>query len=87
MNRTETGMSGSKYAATPLSRKAIANYAFQLRKLAGLESFMNFDIVRFIENILPDLYPNFQFEIANNNDLIKKYAETIPAYLGRPAII
>ena len=87
MNRSEAGNLGSKYAATPLSRDKIAHYAFQLRKLAGLENFMNFDIVRFIENILPDLHPNFQFEVAEPHDLINKYAETIPAYSGKPAII
>lgn len=88
MNKSEPlRKTESKYAAAPLSRNDIAYNALQLRKLAGLEDIVNFDIVRFIENILPELHPNFLFEIAESYKLQGKYAETIPSYHDGPAII
>ncbi len=88
MNKSEPlRKTESKYAAAPLSRNDIAYNALQLRKLVGLEDIVNFDIVRFIENILPELHPNFLFEIAESYKLRGKYAETIPSYHDGPAII
>lgn len=77
----------SKYAAAPLSRNDIAAAALWLRKRAGLEDVVQFNIVRFIENVLPSIHPNFQFEIAESYKLQGKYAETIPSYHDGPAII
>ena len=75
------------YAAKPQSRNNIAANALQLRKIVGLEDIVNFDIVRFIENILPDLHPNFQFEVVEPYRLQGKYAESIPSYYDGTAII
>ncbi len=83
----EEGTSNIRYAASPLSREAIAYNALQLRKLAGLEDIVNFDIVRFIENVLPDLHPNFQLEVVEPHILRGKYAETIRSFQDGPAII
>ena len=83
----EKETSNIKYAASPLSRDAIADNAFQIRKLVGLEDIVNFDIVRFIENVMPDLHPNFQFEVVESHILQGKYAETIPSYYDGPAIM
>ena len=88
MNKSEPlRKTESKYAAAPLSRNDIAAAALWLRKRAGLEDVVQFNIVRFIENVLPSIHPNFQFEIVENWELDERYAETIPAFGDQPAII
>lgn len=81
------GTSDIRYAAIPLSRDDIAYTALQLRKLVDLEDIVCFDIVRFIENVLPELHPNFQFEVVKQDILQGKYAETIPSFQDGPAIM
>ncbi len=83
----DQGRECSKYAAAPLSRDNIASAALWLRRVAGLEDVMNFDIVRFVENVLPTIHPNFQFEVAEDKLLEGRYAETVPAFDESPASI
>ena len=67
------------YKAKPLSRKAIANIAKSFRKRMNLDGECYFPILEFIENVLPQIDPNFDYEIVDYSELsVGTYALTYP---------
>ena len=51
------------YKADAISRDEIRKYVRLLKKNVGLEYELYFPILSFVENILPILIPDFQFEV------------------------
>ena len=69
----------SYYRAKPLSRNDIRRYVYYLKHLIGLENLYYFPILQFIENILPLLMPDFQFETPSVAEMRDKHGETNPS--------
>ena len=68
----------SCYRAKPLSRNDIRQYVYYLKRLIGLERLYYFPIVRFVENMLPLLIPDFFLEVAPISEMGNKHGETNP---------
>ena len=66
----------SSAAAKPLSRRAIREIAKIFQKITNTKEY--FDIVGFIEHILPIIDPYFIFEIVEDNELPDVYAQSCP---------
>ena len=66
------------YKALPASKREIADYARELRQVCGFENRNCFPIIQFLELILPRLFPDFNLEIPEVDDLPFKEGETIP---------
>lgn len=62
----------------PKSRKEIWSYVKNIRMVLGIENKYYFNIVNFIEKILPCIMPDFVLEIVPDDELKDKYAETLP---------
>lgn len=56
-------MSVNGIKANPASRKEIQAYARYIKKVVGLENVLYFPILQFVENVIPKIFPEFQFEI------------------------
>ena len=66
------------YKADAVSRKNIRDFIYRLKKEVGLENELYFPIVVFAENILPVLFPDYQFEVATIDEMRNKHGETYP---------
>ena len=66
----------SQLIARPLSREKIRNKVFIIRQLAKCTHY--FDIVRFLEHVLPLLDPLFELQIVGDKELPGVYAKTYP---------
>lgn len=65
------------FAVTPLSRQAIRELANRIRKIAGGPDYFN--ILEFIELILPQIDSEFQgLEVVEDKDLLDCYAKAYP---------
>ena len=64
--------------ATPMSRKQICRLIHYIKKKAGLENELYFPIVPFVENILPMMFDDYQFEISTIEEMGNKHGETFP---------
>lgn len=67
------------YKAAPLSRAEIRQYVFMLKKKVGLENVLYFPILPFVENVLPMLISDFQFEVVPASEMGVKHGETYPS--------
>ena len=65
------------YKALPTSGKAIAEYARSIRSNTGLENAYFFPIMRFLEHVLPQAFPDMNLEIVPLQDMPFKEGETI----------
>ena len=66
------------YLAPPISRKDLRAAAYQIRKAIGLENQLYFPIVEFMELIMPDLVPGFEYTVLSANEMGVKHGETFP---------
>ncbi|MCI8494000.1 ImmA/IrrE family metallo-endopeptidase [Anaerotruncus sp.] len=69
---------GLKLAA-PRSRNEIRRDTYQLRLKLGMKYTEYFPIVHFVENVLPKIDTQFYLDVVDDNKLIGRHAETIPA--------
>ena len=67
------------YKAKPQSRDQIRRYVQYIKKLTGLENELYFPILPFVENVLPSLFPDYQFEIVPKCEMGAKHGETYPS--------
>lgn len=65
--------------ATPLSRQKIRKIVRELKRAVGLEYQMEFPILQFVENVLPILIPDFEFEVVPEEEMGNKHGETYPS--------
>lgn len=66
--------------AEPLSRKQIRNIALAIRKIVGAENKLYFPIVEFLELILPQIMPSFQFIIETEEMMGSCHGLTYPEH-------
>ncbi len=69
------------YRAKPLSRVKIRQHVIVLRqtmKEIGYETGVQFPLLKFIEHVLPYVFPEFEFEIVDDNEL-NCYAKAYPS--------
>ena len=69
----------SYYKASPISRKDIQKFIYDLKKKVKLEDELFFPVVDFLENVLPILIPGFQLEIVPQREMGNKHGETYPS--------
>ncbi|MDO4478840.1 MAG: ImmA/IrrE family metallo-endopeptidase [Lachnospiraceae bacterium] len=69
----------NRYKADAVSRNEIRRFIHTLKKKVGLENKLYFPILPFVENILPILIPDFQFEVAPSIEMGNKHGETYPS--------
>lgn len=67
------------YKADAISRNDIRRFIRILKKEVGLENELYFPILPFVENILPILIPDFQFEVVPISEMGNKHGETYPS--------
>lgn len=66
------------FKADPLSRETIRHFVRLLKRKVGLEYELYFPILPFVENVLPVLIPDFQFEVVPRFEMGGKHGETYP---------
>jgi Zn-dependent peptidase ImmA (M78 family) len=66
------------YLAPPASRQNLREAAFNLRKTLGLENQLYFPVVEFLEFAMPQLIPDFEYEILPVEQMGNKHGETQP---------
>lgn len=60
----------------PISRNALREYVYKIRKELGLEKKLYFPIVNFLE-IMPEIFQDFSFQIVEDDEMESyKHAET-----------
>lgn len=69
----------NSYKAQGISRNDIRHIVREIRRGTNLEYTMYFPVVRFLENILPILIPDFQLEIVPREEMGNKHGETYPS--------
>ncbi len=69
----------NSYKAQGISRNDIRRIVREIRRGTNMEYILYFPIVRFLENILPLLIPNFQLEIVLKDEMGNKHGETYPS--------
>ena len=69
----------ASFIAEPLSRKRIRAFTKYIRDLCGLQKILYFPVVEFLENMLPELVEDFNFEILEFSEMGDKEGETIPS--------
>ena len=67
------------YKADAISRNEIRGFIRALKKKVGLENELYFPIIPFVENILPILIQDFQFEVDPVTEMGNKHGETYPS--------
>ncbi len=67
------------YKADAISRDDIRRFVRSIKTLVGLENVLYFPILSFVENILPILVPDFQFEVVPESEMGNKHGETYPS--------
>lgn len=63
----------------PTSRQAIWEMVRELRTLLGVEKDLYFNIVNFVEKVLPLFLPDFVFEICSEEEMGNLHGETFPS--------
>lgn len=66
------------YKAMPVSKRNIADFAWDCRKSCGCAFIKEFPIVQYLELIMPRMFPGFTLEIAEAEEMPFKEGETIP---------
>lgn len=67
------------YKAAPQSRDQIRRYVRYIKEKTGFEDELYFPILQFVENVLPMMFPDFQFEIVPISEMGNKHGETYPS--------
>lgn len=67
------------YKADPISREDIRRFIRQLKRKVGLEYDLYFPILPFVENVLPLIVQDFQFEIVPESEMGGMHGETFPS--------
>ena len=67
------------YKADAISRNNIRDFVHMLKKEVGLEHTLYFPILPFVENVLPLIVPDFQFEVVPKSEMGNKHGETYPS--------
>ena len=62
----------------PLSRAVILNCARTIHDLVGYDLDKPFPILKFAEHVLPDLFPDFDWEIGKKDELGESFGVTYP---------
>ena len=65
------------YKCNPLSRKNIRDIVSEIKKHLSCENSLMFDVIKFLELILPKVFDNFYYEIVEDNQL-NCYAKAYP---------
>lgn len=68
------------FTAKPLSYKDIFDEAMALRRTLEIPDNMAFPVLRFIEHVIPLIFPEFNFKIVKNHELPDSYASTNPLH-------
>ena len=63
------------YKAAPQSRDQIRRYVRYIKEKTGFEDELYFPILQFVENVLPMMFPDFQFEIVPISEMGNKHGE------------
>ena len=61
-----------------MSRKQIRRLVEYVRKLAKIEDEVFFPILQFVENVLPVIFDDFQFEVVPMEEMGNKHGESFP---------
>lgn len=69
----------SNYKACAISRNDIRAYVHRIKSVVGLDNSLYFPVVRFLENILPFLIPDFQVEYPTIAEMGNLHGETYPS--------
>lgn len=69
----------SKFSVKPTSRQAIWAHVRETRRSLGVEDKLYFDIVHFVERVMPEVFPEFVFEICTEAEMGNLHGETIPS--------
>ena len=64
--------------AAAMSRKQIRRLVEYVRKLAKIEDELFFPILQFVENVLPVIFDDFQFEVVPMEEMGNKHGESFP---------
>lgn len=67
-----------KIPVRPTSRQTIWHQVRRIRRVLGVENDLYFDVVHFIENVMPEIFPEFVFEISTQKEMGALHGETIP---------
>ena len=67
------------YKAMPQSRNDIRRYVQYIKEITGLKNELYFPILPFVENVIPKLFPDYQFEIVPFSEMGSKHGETYPS--------
>lgn len=67
------------YKAAPQSRNQLRRYVQYIKEKTGLENEIYFPILPFVENVLPMMFPDYQFEILPKEVMGSKHGETYPS--------
>lgn len=62
----------------PLSRQMIWTLVHKIRKALGVDNELYFDIIRFVENIMPQVFTDFTFAVLPKEELGKQHGKTFP---------
>lgn len=62
----------------PTSRQEIWSFIREIRRTLGVENKLYFDIVRFVERILPEIFSGFVLEICPQEEMGELHGKTIP---------
>jgi Zn-dependent peptidase ImmA (M78 family) len=66
------------YIASAISRANLRELAEWIRRTVGYENKPYFPIVEFMENVMPEMFPGFNYEIVDDKELFGKEGETRP---------
>jgi len=66
------------YIANAISRLNLRELATDIRKAVGYENKPYFPIVEFMENVMPKMFPGFNYEIVDDDELEGKEGLTLP---------
>lgn len=71
-------MSNCPYPAKPCGRLSLRSYAQELRTKLGLNNTQYIDIVRLMEFVFPQIFPNFHLEILSREEMGNNHGLTKP---------
>lgn len=69
----------SKFFVKPTSRQAIWELVREIRRYLGVEDKLYFDIVHFVERVMPEVFPDFVFEVRTEAEMNNQHGKTIPS--------
>lgn len=69
----------SKIPVKPVSRQTIWEFVKTLKRALAVENDLFFDIVYFLEYVMPIIFPDFVLEICPQEEMGNLHGETIPS--------